>query len=92
MAKKQRIPRQRNPVAHHVFIHRGGEHRKSNAAKRQEGKRQLRKLVETGGGFSAPDFFRRLVVTLLSVQVSRWLVPDIRCLAGRVRQVRAARA
>ena len=57
MANKQR--RSRNPVAHHLFIHRGGAHVKSNSAKRQEDKRQLRKLVDkAGGGFSAPDFFR----------------------------------
>ncbi len=54
MAKKQ--PRKRNPVAHHLFINRGGVHEKSNSAKRQEDKRQLRKLVaKTGGGLSAPD-------------------------------------
>lgn len=46
MAKKQ--PRNRNPVAHHLFIHRGGVHEKSNSAKRQEDKRQLRKLVSKG--------------------------------------------
>jgi hypothetical protein len=57
MAKnKQR--RSRNPVAHHLFINRGGVHEKSNSAKRQEDKRQLRKLVvKTGAGFSGPDFF-----------------------------------
>jgi hypothetical protein len=56
MAKnKQR--RSRNPVAHHLFIHRGGVHEKSNSAKRQEDKRQLRKLVDkAGAGFSGPDF------------------------------------
>ena len=54
MAKKQ--PRKRNPVAHHLFINRGGVHEKSQSAKRQEDKRQLRKLVDkAGGGFSAPD-------------------------------------
>jgi hypothetical protein len=55
--KKQRPGRKRNPVAHHLFIHRGGVHEKSNSAKRQEGKRQLRKLLaKKGGGISAPDF------------------------------------
>ncbi|WMP19269.1 hypothetical protein [Thiothrix lacustris] len=54
MAKKQR--RSRNPVAHHLFIHRGGVHEKSHSAKRQEDKRQLRKLVNKAGvGFSDPD-------------------------------------
>lgn len=55
--KKQRPGRKRNPVAHHLFIHRGGVHEKSNSAKRQEGKRQLRKLVDkAGAGFSGPYF------------------------------------
>jgi len=55
MANKQR--RSRNPVANHLFINRGGVHEKSNSAKRQEGKRQLRKLVtKAGAGFSGPDF------------------------------------
>jgi hypothetical protein len=55
MANKQR--RSRNPVAHHLFIHRGGVHEKSNSAKRQQDKRQLRKLVDkAGAGFSGPDF------------------------------------
>ena len=44
--KKQRPGRKRNPVAHHLFIHRGGVHEKSNSAKRQEGKRELRVLVQ----------------------------------------------
>ncbi len=47
MAKKQQ--RNRNPVAHHLFIHRGGVHEKSKSAKRQEDKRQLRKLVAKAG-------------------------------------------
>ncbi|HRJ52421.1 MAG TPA: hypothetical protein PLE99_06625 [Candidatus Thiothrix moscowensis] len=47
--KKQRPGRKRNPVAHHLFIHRGGVHEKSNSAKRQEDKRQLRKLVNKTG-------------------------------------------
>ncbi len=55
MAKKQRSSR--NPVARHLFIHRGGVHEKSNSAKRQENKRQLRKLVDkAGAGFSGPYF------------------------------------
>lgn len=54
--KQQRHSRKRNPVAHHLFMHRGGVHEKSNSAKRQAGKRQLKKLVAQGGGFSAPDF------------------------------------
>lgn len=55
MAKKQR--RSRNPVARNLFIHRGGVHEKSNSAKRQEGKRQLRRLVDkAGAGNSGPSF------------------------------------
>lgn len=61
MAKKQRPDRKRNPVAHHLFINRGGVHEKSNSAKRQGDKRQLRKLVDkAGAGDSGPCLYTPL--------------------------------
>ena len=62
MAKKppkipQSVPRVRiNPIATAPIMRKGGVHEKSNSAKRQADKRQLRKMIdEAGGGYSAPD-------------------------------------
>lgn len=72
MAKKQRPGRKRNPVAHHLFMHRGGVHEKSNSAKRQENKRELRAmLAKKGGGFSAPSFFHASNIRYLCAGVTR---------------------
>lgn len=67
MAKKQRPDRKRNPVAHHLFINRGGVHEKSNSAKRQGDKRQLRKLVDkAGAGYSGPFAMYTLPAIILT--------------------------
>ena len=62
MAKKpskipKSVPRVRiNPIATAPILRKGGVHEKSNSAKRQASKRELRKLVDkAGGGYSAPD-------------------------------------
>lgn len=63
MAKKQKQQRQgrKNPVARVLGMHRGGVHEKSRSAKRQQEKRQLRKLVDkVGAGSSGSADFRGL--------------------------------
>lgn len=71
MAKKQR--RSRNPVARNLFIHRGGVHEKSNSAKRQAGKQQLRRLLDkAGAGFSGPaDWLAKLLLPAQHMLVTR---------------------
>ena len=68
MAKKppkipKSVPRVRiNPIATAPILRKGGVHEKSNSAKRQADKRQLRKLVDkAGGGYSAPDAIGELI-------------------------------
>ncbi|PID49300.1 MAG: hypothetical protein CR991_07055 [Proteobacteria bacterium] len=56
MAKKTRRARI-NPIVTAPILRKGGVHEKSQSAKRQEGKRQLRKLVDKAGAdFGSADY------------------------------------
>lgn len=72
MAKKQRHVRI-NPVARAPILRKGGVHEKSNSAKRQADKRQLRQLVsKAGAGFSgSADYLFPLLFPAQHMLVAR---------------------
>ncbi|EIJ34721.1 hypothetical protein [Thiothrix nivea] len=72
MPKKQRHCRI-NPIARAPILRKGGVHEKSNSAKRQQHKQQLRRLLDrAGAGFSgSADLLKALLFPTQHMLVAR---------------------